>query len=215
MTEQEKKTRKVQQRRLDRQEKIREATIELLKTKDVNDLSLYDVAAEAEIPPSSLYHFYPKIDDLLTDVMLSVRDRLNSLYQETLKNSDITEWRQLSELLFKSSQQFHNTHPYAPKLMLGLLPSTSIAKARLTRLHDERVRDFEIFDYYFHLPPLPDDKNLFEIAEVIGNVVLSLGYMAKGTVTDSACREAILAVNGYLANYFPPYMTLKSQDDKE
>ena len=56
------KRRASSQERIDR---ILEATISLLGQGGLSELSIYAIAEQAEIPPSSVYHFFPQISDVL------------------------------------------------------------------------------------------------------------------------------------------------------
>ena len=61
-------SRSVPKRRASSQERIERilhAARELLDRQGLADLSIYAIAEQAEIPPSSVYHFFPQTGDVL------------------------------------------------------------------------------------------------------------------------------------------------------
>ena len=203
------KPRKVQQRRLEREKLIKDATIELLKVKDTHEISLYDVADAADIPPSSLYHIYPSIDELLAALTVDSSEVIYGLMEKVIEEDKFDTWRDLMKLWFDAIQQQHNCCSYSSKLLLGVSGSHVLAEIKAGRFSANRDRSFELLSNAYELPALPHDIDIYNIARLIGNQVFSFGYRTEGKISDEIKNEAFLAVLGYLANYFPRYMPRK------
>ncbi|MFD2166322.1 TetR/AcrR family transcriptional regulator [Thalassotalea euphylliae] len=203
------KPRKVQQRRLEREKLIKDAAIELLKVTDIHELSLYDVAEKAEIPPSSLYHIYPSVDELLAGLTEQSGDIIYELMKSIAINGTFNSWRELLRLWFDAIQHHHNHCSYTSKLLLGVSGSHVLAETKAARFSSGRQRSFELLNDLFELPAMPEKVDVFNIARLIGNQIFSFSFRLEGEITDLHKEEAYLAVIGYLQNYFPRYMPRK------
>ena len=66
----------------ERIERILDATETLLGEQGLGELSMYAIAEQAQIPPSSVYHFFPQIGDVLAALAERVFLELDALLQE-------------------------------------------------------------------------------------------------------------------------------------
>lgn len=198
-----KPARKLQTRSRERQARILEAARQLLETTAINELSLYQVAEMAEIPPSSLYHFYPKVDALLEALQESIFQDFDAILNQPFEDDSIQHWSDIIKQLQARYVAYYREHYYVRTLILGQHGSGTLRHADF--LHDEalgcRIRIY--FETYFQLPPLPDTHNIFAIALQIADKVYGMSHQKHGNITDELADEGLKAALAYLGVYLP------------
>ena len=109
------KRRASSQERIDR---ILEATISLLGQGGLSELSIYAIAEQAEIPPSSVYHFFPQISDVLAALAERLFVELDAVLQQP-PSSAPDSWAALVAEIEARFQDYYRRHPAACELLLG------------------------------------------------------------------------------------------------
>ena len=198
--------RKPQARSLERRRIILESTRNLLESTPVNELSLYQVAEKAGIPPSSVYHFFPKVEALLDALVEEIFLAFEAILDEPLDCQRIQQWPDIILQLQERYIAYYRSNKYVRDLIFGQQVVSTIRHADY--LHDEllgcRIRLF--FEQYYQLPNLPDDLNIFAIALQIADKVYSISHQQSGNITDVMAEEGISAATAYLACYLPRKM---------
>ncbi|MCW7555573.1 TetR/AcrR family transcriptional regulator [Endozoicomonas gorgoniicola] len=202
--------RKPQARSLERRRAILDATRKLLETNTVSEISLYQVAEKAEIPPSSVYHFFPKVDALLNTLVKEVFAEFDTILDQPLKVENIGHWSDIMRQIQARYIDYYQQHQYARDLILGQHIVSAIHHADY--LHDEqlgcRIRHFH--EQFYQLPPLPEEYNIFAIALQIADKVYSISHQEFGNITDTMAQEGINACLAYLRQYLPENMCLQN-----
>ncbi|MGY0219827.1 TetR/AcrR family transcriptional regulator [Endozoicomonadaceae bacterium StTr2] len=197
------KGRRHQTRSLERRRRILTAARELVTSESVSSLSLYDVARKAEIPPSSLYHFFPRMDVLLQALAEEAFEAFDSCVAEPIPADQIDHWSDIGQILESRMQQYYQDNPMARALILGQHLHSDILSA--DHQHDEQMgKQIEaIYRSFFELPPLPQSYNIFAIALQIADKVYAMSHQEYGNITPELAREGWRAARSYLSIYLP------------
>ncbi|OKL45125.1 TetR/AcrR family transcriptional regulator [Pseudovibrio exalbescens] len=201
--------RRTQARSVERKRIILDAASELLETTPVGDLSLYQVADLAGIPPSSVYHFFPKINALLSELAEEIFEDFDKTLDEPLNYAEINNWRDITIEVEKRFVDYYRRKKYARDLILGQHLISTISHADY--LHDDVLgkRIFGFHERLFVLPPLPADRNIFAIALQIADKIYSISHQEHGNITDTMAEEGQRAAVAYLSCYLPEYLVKK------
>ena len=198
--------RKPQARSLERRRAILDATRELLETTTISDLSLYQVADKAGIPPSSLYHFFPKVDVLLGALVEEIFTEFDAIMNKPLDIDAIHHWTDITRQLQARFVAYYREHKYVRDLILGQHVISTIRHADY--MHDDllgrRIREYH--EQLFQLPPLPEAYNIFAVALQVADKVYSISYQEYGNITGEMAREGRRAAQAYLGLYLPEVM---------
>lgn len=198
--------RKQQARSLERRRAIMDATRELLENTTISELSLYQVAEKAGIPPSSVYHFFPKVDALLDALVEEVFTAFDGILDQPLNVEIIKHWSDIIRQLQARYIAYYREHKYVRDLILGQHIVGTIRHADYQ--HDDqlgcRIRHFH--EQFYQLPPLPEEYNIFAIALQIADKVYSISHQEFGNITDTMAQEGINACLAYLRQYLPENM---------
>ena len=129
------------------------AARELLSEQGVASLSIYSVAERAQIPPSSVYHFFASVPALLEALTADIHAAFRACLQEPVEHASLRDWRDLSRLVrhFPLPQLPEDVDVFALAMELG-----DRVYARSVQLHGEitpRMAEegMRVFDAYIGL----------------------------------------------------------------
>lgn len=129
-------------RRKESQEKIEKVFIELLQTKDLNQISVTDICKLAHLNRSTFYANYIDIYDLADKVKERLEDDVSSLYQDEVKNGYNSNNFLKLFCHIKENQLFYKTY-----FKLGFDNNYKILRydTNLTKLYfDDKFIDYHI-----------------------------------------------------------------------
>lgn len=197
------KRRASSQERIDR---ILDATVTLLGQRSLSDLSIYAIAAQADIPPSSVYHFFPQLADVLAALAQRVFAELDAVLGVAPEDAAPSGWADLVERVEERFQQYYQSHPAARELLLGAHELAGIRQA--DRQHDSFLGDSlrAYLARHYQLPALPLDVDIFTLAMQAADKLLAIDHQQHGRLTAPMRREAKRMMVAYLGLYLPPIL---------
>ncbi|KMV28805.1 TetR/AcrR family transcriptional regulator [Photobacterium swingsii] len=186
-----------------RLERIHTAITNLVAHRDVNAISIYDVAKEASIAASTVYHHYPNIEALIYGLMEGIFADFTHVLDEAIKPEEIRHWSDINRMIEQGFVDYYRGNPLVQRILLGQHTYTSIrhADAQNDLLLAEHVE--AIYRRYFVLPELPNDVNIFAIALQVADKVYSMNYRENGDIPPEMAREAKILTEAYLGTYLP------------
>jgi AcrR family transcriptional regulator len=185
---------------------ILDAARTLLAAEGVASLSIYSVAERAQIPPSSVYHFFASVPALLEALTADVHAAFRACLQAPIDHSALRDWRDLSRLVEQRMLEIYDEDAAARQLILAQHGLTEVTQA--DRQHDLELGDLmhTLFDQHFALPKLPDDVDVFALAMELGDRVYARSVQQHGQITPRMAEEGMRVFDAYLGLYLPPYL---------
>jgi AcrR family transcriptional regulator len=174
----------------------------LLETRELDEISLGDVAAHAGVPKGSAYHFYEDIKDLYTALLAVTEEEL--LTAQRLPITDrITSWPDVVRILIGRGVQHYANNPASRQLQIG--PKTPPDLKLRDRRSDERLGGIyqEQLQAFFELPEIPNRSRVFFHAVEIADLMFGLSVLENGEITPEMSEEATRAAVAYLRLYLP------------
>ena len=207
-------SRSVPKRRASSQERIERilhAARELLDRQGLADLSIYAIAEQAEIPPSSVYHFFPQTGDVLVALAQQVFVELDALLLQPLAPAP-ANWMVLVAELERRFQGYYQSNAAALELLLGAHELSAVRQA--DRLHDRQLgrRFQDCLEAFFSLPVLPAEVDIFTLAMQAADKLLAVDYQQHGELTPAICQEATRMMTAYLGLYLPALLPPASEE---
>ena len=98
---------------------ILDAARTLLAAEGVASLSIYSVAERAEIPPSSVYHFFASVPALLEALTADVHAAFRACLQAPIDHGALSGWRDLSRLVEQRMLAIYSEDAAARQLILA------------------------------------------------------------------------------------------------
>ena len=194
--------RRTQERGRTRRAVLVEAARKLLRARELDEISLTDIAEEAGIPKSSAYHFFSHVLEVFEAAASDMESELLD-YLEQLSTEGCTDWRQVTNLFMGRGAAFFNSNRDAMQLLIGPKSPSAI------KLKD-RQNDFAIagqlkdqISSHFQLPELADTPEIFFRGIEIADLFFGLSVIRHGHITKEFDSEAARATCAYLSLYLP------------
>ena len=178
----------------------------LLASEGVASLSIYSVAERAQIPPSSVYHFFASVPALLEALTADVHSAFRACIQAPIDADSLQQWGDLSRLVEQRMLSIYNQDAAARQLILAQHGLSEVTQA--DRQHDIELGDLmhKLFAEHFQLPVLPDDVDVFALAMELGDRVYARSVQLHGQITPRMAEEGMRVFDAYLGLYLPPFL---------
>lgn len=182
------------------------AARELLADEGVAGLSIYSVAERAQIPPSSVYHFFASVPALLEALTSDVHGAFRACLQAPIDTSALVTWHDLSRLVEQRMLMIYNEDAAARQLILAQHGLSEVTQA--DRLHDMELGDLmhKVFEQHFQLPVLPHDVDVFALAMELCDRVYARSVQLHGQITPRMAEEGRRVFDAYVGLYLPLYL---------
>jgi AcrR family transcriptional regulator len=185
---------------------ILEAARTLLASDGVASLSIYSVAERAEIPPSSVYHFFASVPALLEGLTADVHAAFRESLQQPIDHVQLRSWHDLSRLVEARMLTIYSEDAAARQLILAQHGLTEVTQA--DRQHDVELGNLmhALFAKHFQLPALPDDIEVFALALELADRVYARSVQLHNAITPRMAEEGQRVFDAYLGLYLPPFL---------
>ncbi|RJG12555.1 TetR/AcrR family transcriptional regulator [Pseudomonas cavernicola] len=178
----------------------------LLAEEGVAGLSIYSVAERAEMPPSSVYHFFASVPAILEALTADVHAAFRACLQQPIETSALRDWRDLSRLVEQRMLAIYAGDAAARQLILAQHGLSEVTQA--DRQHDIELGHLmhALFDHHFPLPVLPAEIDVFALALELSDRVYARSVQLHGEITPRLAEEGMRVFDVYLGLYLPPYL---------
>ncbi|WP_339489824.1 TetR/AcrR family transcriptional regulator [Pseudomonas sp. EL_65y_Pfl2_R95] len=179
---------------------------ELLAEQGVAGLSIYSVAQRAQIPPSSVYHFFTSVPALLEALTADIHAAFRACLQEPVDHQQLHCWRDLSAIVEQRMLAIYAKDAAARQLILAQHGLSEITQA--DRQHDIELGQLmqRLFEQHFALPTLPEDIDVFALAMELGDRVYARSVQLHGHISPRLAEEGMRVFDAYLGLYLPPFL---------
>ncbi|MBM5812160.1 MAG: TetR/AcrR family transcriptional regulator [Gammaproteobacteria bacterium] len=174
----------------------------LLHSRRLTELTLSDVAARAEVPKSSAYHYFADIEDLYGHLLLILHQEVRAALAAPLVGP-FASWSEVVARLIERGVRHFGADPAAQQLLVDPAASPDL---RLGVFKCD-VALGEVFaqqiNAHFELPAVTDRPAVFFRAVEIAGLMFCLSFVDHGRITRGMMVEASRATVAYLGLYLP------------
>ncbi|MBD9426229.1 TetR/AcrR family transcriptional regulator [Pseudomonas sp. PDM15] len=180
------------------------AARDLLSSQGFAGLTIYAVAERADIPPSSVYHFFASVPALLEALTADIHAAFRDCLLQPVEHASLHDWRDLSRVIEERMLAIYAGDSAARQLILAQHGLAEVIQA--DRQHDLELGRLmqAVFDRHFPLPQLPSDIDVFALAMELGDRVYARAMQLHGEITPRMAEEGMRVFDAYLALYLPP-----------
>ena len=198
----ERRTAPMQQRARDRIDSVLAATERLLATNSVDTITTSSIAAEADVPVSSIYRYFPNVFAIYKELFETLVSQIHGRIAEILENPQYTSWRERHlEVMLVLRRTLNEDPAYRPLFHLML----TTRELRIVKEHANAqiaaylaTRWEKGLDGFHGTAPLA-------VARMATEIFTSFETLTSGEAqsewTDSLFAEATLALERYLSLY--------------
>lgn len=191
----------VQERGVERRQKLLQAAYDLLCERDIEEVTFRDIAARAGVPEGSAYHFYANRFDLFTALANDLSELFVVAHQRQVPAARRRTWQDLAAYLVEVGARVYAANPPARQLLIGGKTPPEVKQA--DRMNDRKVGElmFDSFARYFDVPDTPELHAAFYYFIEITDLIFMISVIENGKITPPMLAEAKRAGTGYLGTY--------------
>jgi AcrR family transcriptional regulator len=197
-----------QQRSRERFEAILDAAERLLQDRDPHDVSIYTIAEEADMPPPSIYHFFPDGNH----VFMALAERYFNMFLgglESIEGKQFDDWQALVEFRYALSRDLFNNNVAARKILLGAAATWAI-RTRDIDTNRQLARGAIVeLNRFFILPKVPELVDRITETIIMNDAIWALYDHRFGHLPDDQEIFARRARLGHMRTYLPEYLTAR------
>ena len=197
-----------------RRVELLEAARCLLREREVQQITLPDIAASAGIPRASAYHFFSDVQDVFRAVAEVVGAEL-LIWQENIDLETCADWRQIVEAYIRRGANFFRENVDASQLLIG--PYTPPIVKLSDRESDLKLARqlLGMISGRYCVPLIDNGDAKFYHAIEIADLLFCLSNIRFGHITPEYEDEAIIASISYLSVYIPSILSLPKDVNQE
>ncbi|WP_158969496.1 TetR/AcrR family transcriptional regulator [Chachezhania sediminis] len=206
------KPRKLRKRGQQRLEELLDATAALLEERQDENISLADIAARADIPLASVYHFFPNRNAAF--VMLA--ERFNTWMAERVQHEIVPrpqKWQDIIAYRQRQGSAFLNANPAAQRLFLGAGVSVEVRNTDLTGNAELAQAYVGLFHKYFVIGEGLPLEDMLATSIAIMDGVWALSYSRHRCITGAFLDESTRASVAYLRSYLPELLPQRPAEE--
>lgn len=189
---------------------ILDAADAVAAARPLEGLSLPLIAQAAGLPASSLYHFFPSTEAVLTALARRYNAELDKDLEHLLEQPPAESWQGMARALAACAREFHDRNPVYARLVLRTAPFTGLRQADDEHIGQLAQRLLQALNARFHMPDAPDLATPLAVAMALSDRIWALLPDENGNISDKAFEESQIAMISYLSNYLPPRMAPRS-----
>jgi len=192
---------RTQKRGEERRQRLLDSAAALLARREIADISLEDIARDADIPLTSAYHFYPDKHGLLAALATRYGEAFEQIVTKPLPPAQIRRWEDVVERLIDRAVRYYRENPAARKLLIDGKAPTEIKLA--DRIHDRAIGSLleAAIARHFVLPEFPERSDVFYHAVEIVDVLLQVSAIRFGRITPAMVRHVKIGSVAYLREF--------------
>ena len=195
--------RRTQKRGEERRQRLLDSAASLLAKREIAEISLEDIARNADIPVTSAYHFYPDKHRLLAALAAHYGEAFEQIVTKPLPAAQIQRWEDVIERLIDRAVRYYKDNPAARKLLIDGKSPSEIKLA--DRIHDRAIGALleAAIARHFVLPEFAERSDVFYHAVEIVDVLLQVSVIRFGRITPTMVRHARIGSVAYLREFLP------------
>jgi len=185
----------------ERRRQLLDAAFDLLCERPIEDISFRDIAARAEVPEGSAYHFFANRFDVFSALAKVLSDRFIVAHRKPVPAASLASWRHLARHLVDVGARVYDRNPPARQLFIGGKTPPEVKLA--DRVNDRDVGNvmYEVFSKHFEIPATDSMRDAFYYFIEITDLIFTLSVIEHGRITRTMLDEAKRAGIAYLGTY--------------
>ena len=193
------------------------AASSLLEEREIDEISLQDLARAAGIPTGSAYHFYANAGDAFAALTEQIGADLAAVLTEAIPRESLKSWEDVVAVSADRAVAFYAARADARQLLIG---SKTPPQYKRSDRENDYLLGGVLRDHIasaFRLPSMEREDEIFFHAVEIIDLFYSLSMLRAGKITAAMADEAVRAAVAYLRLYLPaelpPAPALRSVGD--
>jgi AcrR family transcriptional regulator len=175
----------------------------LLVDNEATKVGLYAIAAEAGVPPASVYHLFPTKESVFVALAERYLIGLGEAIRAPFGSEQVGSWQDMILLEMQRALEYYNGNPVMCKLFLG---ENAIADVRRLDVRSVAVASASTYDrmnVYFEMPFVRAPEVKFATLVGIYDGIWITSYARHGCITEEFAHESGRAAIAYCRTFLP------------
>ncbi|MEC8427155.1 MAG: hypothetical protein VXZ35_01925 [Pseudomonadota bacterium] len=201
------KKRKPQARGDARRQELLNAAETLLLSQEFDEVSMADIARQAEIPTASCYSLFSNSTAVFSQLNNRYSQKFVATLSSAVRDRDFSSWMEIMDYCCDFMVDFYEQHPSFSRIMLsGKAPSeVRYSRGRIDgSQHAQQLLEF--ISSRFSLPVIEDPLTKFTVTVDLIDGIVASGFIREGRISETVLSEAKRAVQAYLKLYIPTFL---------
>jgi AcrR family transcriptional regulator len=179
------------------------ATERLLNRHDPDEVGLYQIAEEADVPPASVYHFFPTKGAAFLALAEHYIQGFQNLNEPPVDAASLRSWQDLMALEHARAVSYYNEHIPALKIFLSGHPNWEIRQADRSLMAEIAKTSFDYYDNLFHMPYVANAERMFLISVGIADAIWAISFARHRKISSDYAADALTACIAFCRTYLP------------
>ena len=200
-----------QERGVQRRKRLVESTLHFLETQDPQEISFKAIAKHAEVPEGSAYHFFANKYDLFSAVAIELGKLFVEEISKPFTEEESRTWQNFLSSTIERSTGIYRSNPVARKVLLGSTMPSEVKHADEESIEEYVAMIEQQFHRLYDMPTIPNLRKRLFYALTMIDALFALDLSENENLSDGIVEEAKLMMVGYLSNFIPEKLALKSE----
>jgi AcrR family transcriptional regulator len=184
-----------------------EATEQLLTQFSPDEIGLYQIAEQADIPAPSVYHFFPTKEAAFDAFAESFVSRILATHREPIDTRLLNNWTDLYRIDNERARDFYNANKPSLKIFYGGFGGVNAKNLDDLMRRDISMRGYERANFLFNMPRIDNYERMAENRMGIMDSFWTTSVREFGYITDDYFEEGLQAALAYTRLYLPAFST--------
>lgn len=186
--------RPAQKRSADRFDAILAATEELLQTANIEDISFYDIARQADLPPASVHYLFPTMSAVRIEMCRIYNQQAFELIvaeQDKMTQSGMGSWQDRIRYLAEILRGHFNSRRPVCEVLLGPVLNREARLATIDTNNQVGRASLDSLRRGFNVPDIPGLEQVFAYNAEILDALWSRSYLCNGWIDDECLEDTL------------------------
>ena len=180
-------------RGLVRYQALLDATDALLRDSNPDEIGLYQIAEKAEVPPASVYHFFPTKEAAYQALAEQYLEGLLEVHSAPIEAARLRSWQDVFAVGMRRAMEFYNAHPPMLKILYGGYGGVQARNIDILVTDQMAAVSYNRLNKIFHMPFIQDPQRRFQIVFAVLDAIWTISVRRYGKITDEYLEEAFRA----------------------
>ncbi|MBN2977187.1 hypothetical protein PSH66_10840 [Pseudomonas sp. FP597] len=201
-----------QERSKKRYQSILDATLEMLKSANIEDISLHDIGKVTGLPAPSVHYLFNTVTAIFIELNKIFNEYLTQkiiAHSQNLEAHQLSNWQDLVRSSLAIARNELNADRAMSEVMLGPIMHRSMRVNNLETNRYHGTASLELLESYFTVPEIPGMATYLMFSAELVDGLWCGAYARYGLIDDETFAESVRANLAYLRCYFPESMTVR------
>ncbi|MCT9826627.1 hypothetical protein [Pseudomonas veronii] len=201
-----------QERSRKRYEAVLDATVKLLETTNIEDISLHDIGKACELPAASVHYLFSTVSAIHLELSRRFNDEMTEkiiVKTRSLGMAHVNTWQEMIRAAMVLAKDELNSSRALSEVILAPVLHRSVRAISFQTNSAFGAASMDLYKEFFILPDIPRLDSYFVLSTELAEGIWAGSYARHGRIDDFSFEESVRAVIAYLRCFLPETLTAR------